>query len=136
MPLVLVFVGLHLSGIPEEWGFCITGVCLFFLHIKLLIMHNSFDENPINTNRILNEMKKEMKELRVSLREIFKEIRTRKKGENISRYLSISEVADLLNLHTSTVYRMVYSGKLPHTRLRRKLYIHEDHILGVFDEGD
>lgn len=97
-------------------------------------MFNVSDENPINTNRMLKEMQKEMKELRLSIREIFKEIRNRKKGENIHKYLSIAEVSDLLNLHKSTVYRMIYSGKLPHTRFNRKLYVHEDHILGAFDE--
>lgn len=99
-------------------------------------MYNAIDKNPINTNRMLKELQKEMKELRHSIRQVFREIRNRKKGENIHKYLSVAEVADLLNVHKSTVYRMIYAEKLPTTRFNRKVYVHESHILGVFDDEE
>lgn len=92
-------------------------------------MYNTSDQNPINTNRILKEIQKEIRDMQSSIREIFKEVRNRKKGESINKYLSVTEVADLLQVHPATVYRMTYSGRLPTTRIKRKLYIHEDDVV-------
>lgn len=97
-------------------------------------MFSTSDKNPINTNLILKELQKQMKELQTSIRQIFTEIRNRKKGENISKFLTVDEVADTLNLHRSTVYRMIYNDRLPTTRIDRKLFIHESDILDIFKD--
>ncbi|MFB5944253.1 helix-turn-helix domain-containing protein [Albibacterium profundi] len=97
-------------------------------------MFSTSDKNPINTNLILKELQKQMKELQTSIRQIFSEIRNRKKGENISKFLSVEEVADTLSLHKSTVYRMIYTDKLRTTRINRKLFIHESEILDILND--
>lgn len=97
-------------------------------------MFSTSDKNPINTNLILKELQKQMKELQTSIRQIFTEIRNRKKGENISKFLSVEEVADTLSLHKSTVYRMIYTDKLRTTRINRKLFIHESEILDILND--
>ena len=97
-------------------------------------MFSTSDKNPINTNLILKELQKQMKELQTSIRQIFSEIRNRKKGENISKFLSVEEVADTLSLHRSTVYRMIYTDKLRTTRINRKLFIHESEILDILND--
>lgn len=97
-------------------------------------MKKTFDDNPIRTNRILKDLQKEMRAIQVSVRQVFREIRTQKKGENIHKYLSVMEVADLLNVSKSTVYRLIYSGKLPAQRFNRRVFIHESQVLGVFDD--
>src|SRR5690606_18456657 len=97
-------------------------------------MFSTSDKNPINTNLILKELQKQMKELQTSIRQIFSEIRNRKKGENISKFLSDKEVTDTLSLHKSTVYRMIYTDKLRTTRINRKLFIHESEILDILND--
>jgi len=45
-----------------------------------------------------------------------------------SRYVTVTEVADLLRVSNMTVYRLVQSGELPAVRVGRSYRIREDDV--------
>jgi len=49
------------------------------------------------------------------------------------RLLTVSEVADLLRINKSTVYRMAKQGRLPATRVGRQWRFRKDVLDGLLD---
>lgn len=42
--------------------------------------------------------------------------------------LTVKEVAELLDVSTTTIYTMVRHGEIPHTRIRSKIVFHRETI--------
>jgi len=51
------------------------------------------------------------------------------------KLLKASEVARILNISRSLVYRLIHTGKIPHIRINQAVRIHQDDLI-KFIEGN
>ena len=55
--------------------------------------------------------------------------------QETERLLKATEVARILNISQSLVYRLIHSGKIPHIRINQAVRIHHDDLF-KFIEGN
>ena len=55
--------------------------------------------------------------------------------QETERLLKASEVARILNISRSLVYRLIHTGKIPHIRINQAVRVHNDD-LNRFIEGN
>ena len=85
-------------------------------------MQNPFDQIDVKLSRIEN---------------ILLELKTSSsKPIEKSKYLTIKEVADILDLSVQTIYGLVHRKKIPFIKKQKRLYFKESDIITWLEEGN